>query len=356
MKTIDTSEGIVIGRPGDEYHQAYADTCAIKSQQIILNEFGIPVSEDQCVKFSYEHGWYSGDGTSFEDVGNLLEHGGIPCHRKVDANVFDIVNELSLGHKIIVGVDSEELWGNPFMGWLNDFFCGETPDHAVIVSGIDTSNPDNVMVYITDPGNGDRNRAYPLDQFMNAWADSQCYMVATDIAVPSSSPSMANFDYGIGHIPNVAGMDYADFMLFHDISESIPVCDLAHDEPLYPMSSLVEAYFDVASEDLDFSQIFDNYSFVDYIDLDVVNQSMLNSYNYGLERINFTPDISWVSYADEHGYDSLMNDNYSEFLNSSIDHFNSIGDTDSAMYCQQQLHILDYCDNFDIDFFNSFYC
>ena len=32
--------------------QEYADTCAIKSQQLILNDFGVPVSEDQLVQYS----------------------------------------------------------------------------------------------------------------------------------------------------------------------------------------------------------------------------------------------------------------------------------------------------------------
>lgn len=112
------------------YQQAYSDTCAIKSQQLILNEFGIPCSEDDLVRYSAEHGWYN--GTSMEDVGNLLEDAGIPCTRQCDANVFNLVKELSQGHKVIVGVDSNELWGNRFVEWLNDFFLGETPDHALL--------------------------------------------------------------------------------------------------------------------------------------------------------------------------------------------------------------------------------
>ena len=36
--------------------QEYADTCAIKSQQLILNDFGVPVSEDQLVQYFIEHG------------------------------------------------------------------------------------------------------------------------------------------------------------------------------------------------------------------------------------------------------------------------------------------------------------
>ena len=59
--------------------QEYADTCAIKSQQLILNDFGVPVSEDQLVQYSIEHGWYSGDGTGTQmgDVGKLLAEAGI---------------------------------------------------------------------------------------------------------------------------------------------------------------------------------------------------------------------------------------------------------------------------------------
>ena len=67
-----------------DIQQQYPDSCAIKSQQIILNEFGIDVNEDQLVQFSYEHGWYNADGTgtAAEDVGNLLESANIPVTRQ----------------------------------------------------------------------------------------------------------------------------------------------------------------------------------------------------------------------------------------------------------------------------------
>ena len=354
---IDTDGNSVIGTPGDEFQQAYADTCAIKSQQIILNEFGVPVTEDQCVQYSYEHGWYdgSGNGTSFEDVGKLLTEGGVPNHQQVNADVFDIINELSQGHKIIIGVDSGELWGNSFVEWLRDFFIGDTPDHAVVVSGIDTTDPDNIMVYVTDPGNGDHNKAYPLNQFMDAWKDAQCFMVATDEPVPSSSPEMSNFDYGTGHINEVAGLDYTDFQFFHDLSDSIPVYDLSLDTPASPMASLVDAYMDVSKNTIPFEQIFSGYSFNNHIDTNIANLAIVNTYCNGVEQINFTPEMSWNSYAETHSYDTLTNDNYTDFLHDSIDYFNAIGDNNSALYCEQQLHILDYCQNYNVDFFDTFY-
>lgn len=351
---LDTTGDRVIGTPGDEFQQSYSDTCAIKSQQIILNEFGIPVTEDQCVQYSYEHGWYNGHGTSFDNIGNLLDDGGVSNHQKYNANVFDLMSELSQGHKIIVGVDADELWGDSFKGWLHDFYYGETPNHALIVSGIDTSDPNNTMVYVTDPGNGDHNKAYPLSQFMDAWKDSTCFMVATDEPVPSTSDYMANFDYEIGHINNVAGLDYLDFQLFNDLSNSLPLYGTT-ELLTNPTSSLVDAYIDVANNDISFDQIFVGYEFNDYIDTSIANQALATTYQNSMNQINFTPESSWDNYADSYDYNELNNASYQDFLYDSIDNFNEVGDYDSAAYCEQQLHILDYCDSYGVSFYDTFY-
>lgn len=350
QQTIDTLMDTTGQIP--DIQQQYPDTCAIKSQQIILNEFGIDVTEDQLVQFSYEQGWYNGDGsgTAAQDVGNLLESANIPVTRQDGANVFNLVSELSQGHKVIVGVDSEELWGNKFMAWIKDFFMGDTPDHALVVAGIDTSDPDNVMVIVDDPGSGEYHKAYPLDQFMDAWSDAECYMVSTDVPVPEFAPTMANFDYGQGHLAMVGGMDYADFQIFNDLSYGLPVNTMVDGMNVYPTSSLMDAYFDVANNDLAFHDIFtDNYMFNDFMDTDIATQMMQQTYQDNLGYINFNelpnyPDISTA----------MSNQDYESYLHGSIDYFNSVGDFDSAMLCQQQLMMVDYCDNFDIDFCSTF--
>jgi hypothetical protein len=203
--------------------QEYADTCAIKSQQLILNDFGVPVSEDQLVQYSIEHGWYSGDGTGTQmgDVGKLLAEAGIPCTQTVNANVFDLANELAQGHKVIVGVDSGELWDNKLLGWWNDFFHGDTPDHALVVAGIDMADPNNPMVILTDPGTGQESQAYPMDQFMDAWSDSKHFMVSTDIPTPNAAEAFQSMgeDY---HLPVVAGVEYGTFDMFHNYSHYLP--------------------------------------------------------------------------------------------------------------------------------------
>lgn len=336
-----------------DIQQQYPDSCAIKSQQIILNEFGIDVNEDQLVQFSYEQGWYHADGTgtAAEDVGNLLETANIPVTRQDDANVFNLVSELSQGHKVIVGVDSEELWGNKFMAWMKDFFMGDTPDHALVVAGIDTSDPNNVMVIVDDHGSGEYHKAYPLDQFMDAWSDAQCYMVSTDIPVPDHSAAMANFDYGQGHIADVGGMDYADFQIFNDLSYGLPAYSMIDDGYVSPTSSLMDAYFDVANNDLAFNDIFsDNYMFNDYLNTDIATQMMQQTYQDNLSMINFDDMPNGMDYANLNS-----NQDYENFLHGSIDYFNSIGDFDSAMLCEQQLMMVDYCDSYDIDFCSTFF-
>ena len=111
-----------------------------------------------------------------------------------EANIKLVINELSQGHRIIVGVDSGELWshrdGNLWdqtLEFFDDLFHGqEGADHALIVAGVEVNpnDPSDVKVILTDPGTGDLRIEYSLDEFMDAWEDSNCFMVATNDPAP----------------------------------------------------------------------------------------------------------------------------------------------------------------------------
>ena len=174
-----------------EIQQKYSDTCGIRSQQIVLRDFGIDLSEDLLVEWSKRNGLYDNNGTSPEDVGKILEAAGISVTRKTGANIFDLMNELVLGHRVIVGVDANELWYNDhwtdkLKNWFDDVFKEQGGNHALIVAGVNvnTKNPKEVNVILTDPGSGDLRIEYPLEQFMDAWQDTNTYMVSTNIAAP----------------------------------------------------------------------------------------------------------------------------------------------------------------------------
>lgn len=199
----------------DDVMQQQNDTCAIKSQQIILHSFGMDIPEELLTIEATGKGYYiPGQGSTPSQVGMLLEDHGIGTHTKYHATVYDLAAELAQGHKVIVGVDADELWCPSF---FNDLF-GEQANHALIVTGIDTSDPNDVRVILTDPGTGDVARSYPMAQFLDAWHDSSCMMVATDMAPQVSyggiitNPEMINFDYAAGHIPYVGNIPYDIYM------------------------------------------------------------------------------------------------------------------------------------------------
>lgn len=213
----------VIGDPAtrivsEQVHQHYADTCAIQCQRLILNQYGVGVNEEDLVQEASARGIYN-HGTSPEDVGKLLESHGVGIHRYENANVFNLSNELAQGHKVIVGVESDDLWHkNSILHEIADFFGLGKADHAVIVSGIDTSDPAHIKVNITDPGTGDVAKSYPIEQFMDAWKGSHFMMISTAEAAPNTLAEMANFPYDQGHIPTVG---HAPFELAQGLSETV---------------------------------------------------------------------------------------------------------------------------------------
>lgn len=210
----------VVGNPVNPYLQQYSDTCAVKSQQIILHEFGLDMSEDQLAQIALDNGWFNG-GTPPEHVGKLIAGAGIPVTLRDNANIYDLAEQLANGHKIIVGVDASELYNGGIWEWIKEIFMGPQPDHALIVAGIDNTDPANPMVILTDPGTGDVCKPYPLDTFMDAWRDSNCFMMSTDIPTPASIENFEAAGIADMHLPAVAGVPYVDFLDFQAYSHQI---------------------------------------------------------------------------------------------------------------------------------------
>ena len=159
--------------------QGYDDTCAVKSQEIILNAAGIPVNEETLRLEAYQQGWYRpGSGTPMEDVGKLMEMHGLEVSRQTHGSIYHLVNETSQGHPVIVGVDSGELWLPGSDESFEDIIRGPIADHALIVGGITFQDDfSGGSVSLIDPGTGDFGKEYDLDVFLDAWADSDNFMV-----------------------------------------------------------------------------------------------------------------------------------------------------------------------------------
>ena len=217
---------------------------------------------------------------------------------------------------------------------------------------------------------GDDGKPYPLDQFMDAWSDANCYMVSTDMSAPEFAEGMQNFDQELGHIPDVAGVSYPDFQIFNDISMGLPpfmpmgdfvppVGSFVPPMPtMSPMTSLTNAYFDFANNNIGFNDIFsDNYMFNDYLDCGLVNDYMRPTCFDGFNDINWC-DIQPMGYNMPMDFDRFalagMGVDYNMFYNDCMSQFNAIGDFNSMALCQQQLDIMSYCDCNCMDYSTDF--
>ena len=167
----DNSMNFTGGIYTPEVQQQYDDTCAIKSQQLILNSNGVDVSEDQLRVEAYENGWYApGEGTPMDNVGDLMEAHGLNVERKTGATIDDLRAETA---------HSGELWNNGIEETFEDIILGPQADHALLVSGFAVdplTGTENVL--LTDPGTGELFADYPVEQFEDAWEDSDHFMVS----------------------------------------------------------------------------------------------------------------------------------------------------------------------------------
>ena len=184
--------------------QERMDSCAIRAQQHVLSMFGIDVSETDLVNDAINHGEYSENdiyGTSISDIGNLLERNGIDVHRYEGATLAHLISELGQGHKIIVGIDANEVVASGTKETLIEHIkdaIREVPNHAVVVSNVD---PNTLDVDIVDPADGKLHRV-PASTFVDAWHDSNCFMVSTNSAPKGFSTETTDFtDSAVSNSP-----------------------------------------------------------------------------------------------------------------------------------------------------------
>jgi len=171
----------------DIWHiQDMPDTCAIVSQEYILDScLERDFTEAKLVNHAIDKGYYTpGCGTFMYDVGNLLEDYDFTVERTEGNEFNDILEKLNNNQKIIVGVDSNEIWANSSSEQLKDLFFMPEANHAIQVIGY---NNESQTVILNDPGHPDgKGMKVNLHDFKKAWQDSNYFMVS---AKPPSSAS-----------------------------------------------------------------------------------------------------------------------------------------------------------------------
>lgn len=189
-------------------------SCAIKAQQLVLSDYGIFVSLDELTRIAKENGWFiEHSGSPLDYVGELLNYFNVSAVQMRNANIYHLINELSQGHKIIVGIDINDLLQTERWQQFDDVLVGKEANHVLVVAGIQTSEGGEPQIVLTDPTRPESKKVFTTRQFMGAWEDSGYFMVATTQPAPIQyNPEMAHFDYVSGHVNQFADIAYGEIL------------------------------------------------------------------------------------------------------------------------------------------------
>jgi Peptidase_C39 like family len=121
---------------------------------------------------AHHGGIYRFDGTSPEDMVVLLGQYGVQSQLTSGNTMQALEQDLAGGHKVIAAVNAETIWNYPAgQGQRTE------PDHAVVVTGVDTGAD---VVHLNDSGtpNG-RDERLPMATFTRAWATGNNLLIVT---------------------------------------------------------------------------------------------------------------------------------------------------------------------------------
>ena len=177
----NTPPEVVAGDPASAMEvwecQGNTNRCALYSQKFVIEQLtDLDIDIEEFADIAKENGWFTEEGgTAFLNMNKMLEYYGIDHEVVFDSDMSQLEEELRDGNKIIVSVDSGQIWPSG----PNDIFSPMTnSDHAIEVIGIDYSDPSNPMVVLNDSGTPDgRGEMVPLDVFENAWGAGDHQMI-----------------------------------------------------------------------------------------------------------------------------------------------------------------------------------
>ena len=280
------------------YHifQNYDSISAICCQVMILRDYGIQIPKEELTTYATKQGWYNGSGTKPSDVGNLLETCNVGTHSQYCESVYDLINELIDGHRVIVGFDSHELWAEPDSEEYEFYRNLTNADHALIVINvnIDPNNLESSTVVLTDPGNGSIME-YDFERFAHSWRDTNFFMIATDEPAPyqynaeTQSMEVSNFatDYTLQEYPfhneftDIWQVDKLGYVPYYTDGHLVSITDdLSYDDFVYAYDG---DSFDTIDDSLHMYDTDEGWSHIDYSDNDVISEVMPmdNMFDYG---------------------------------------------------------------------------
>ena len=149
--------------------------CAVRCEEYILHCFGIHKTMQELRDLAQNAGWLTENGAYIHDLGNTAEALGLQVERKEEGTLQDVVQALDEGKQVMAAVDGGELIGDPVEERLEDVLVGGIVDHCVVVLSANIP-ADEVILF--DPAFGEIPLTVTIAHFLDAWNDSNNYMVS----------------------------------------------------------------------------------------------------------------------------------------------------------------------------------
>lgn len=158
------------------------NVCAVLCEIYILHRRNLPYDEEWLLNAARRKEWLKPEGTPLFCLGNLLAYSGLLVSRKYDSTLDDIRRALEKDNDVVVGVDREKLY-------TEEVDLEDLTNHAVVVTHVDDHS---VMIF--DPYEAPYTSRIPIADFLNAWKESQNYMIQVLQSVEEYEPHPINVD------------------------------------------------------------------------------------------------------------------------------------------------------------------
>lgn len=158
------------------------NVCAVLCEIYILHRRQLPYDEDWLLNTARRKDWLRPEGTPLYCLGNLLAYSGMFVSRKYNSALEDIQRAINKDNDVVVGVDREKLYAE-------EIDLEDLTNHAVVVTHIGEGT-----ITIFDPYEAPYIVNVPIPDFLNAWKESQYYMIQVLQSVEEYEPHPIDVD------------------------------------------------------------------------------------------------------------------------------------------------------------------
>lgn len=156
--------------------------CAVLCEIYILHRRQLPYDEEWLMNTARRKDWLRPEGTPLYCLGNLLAYSGMFVSRKYNSTIEDIRQAIQKDNDVVVGVDREKLYAE-------EVDLEDLTNHAVVVTHV---GEETVTVF--DPYEAPYISNIPLEDFVDAWKESQNYMIQVLQSVTEYEPHPIDVD------------------------------------------------------------------------------------------------------------------------------------------------------------------